>query len=52
MLVTAFVVKVLNNQTDLLLEKILTKFCGSTHTIELERVVSNKIQDNKIIKEV
>lgn len=52
MSVEAFKVKVMDNQTDRLLEKIFNKFCGAIHVVELNKVQSNKIKNNKIIKEV
>ena len=52
MAITAFVVKVLGNQTDLLLEKIINKFSGSTHTLKFDRINSNKINNDRIIKDV
>lgn len=48
----AIKVKVMEFQTDKLLERIIHKFCGSIHIVELSKIQSNKIKDNKVIKEV
>ena len=45
-------VKVLENQTDLILQKVLHKFCGMIHCLNLSQNQSTKIQNGQIVDEV
>lgn len=47
-----FKVKVLENQIDKLPDRVVNKFCGSIYVIEPKQIESNKIKDNKVIREV
>ncbi|RNA25008.1 hypothetical protein BpHYR1_028981 [Brachionus plicatilis] len=44
-------VKVLENQTDLILQKVLQKFCGMIHDLNLSQGQSTKIQNRQIVDE-
>lgn len=52
MSVHAFKVKVMESQTDKLLERVINKFFCYIHVVQLNKSQSNKIKDNKVIKEV
>ena len=45
-------VKVLQLQTDIILQKVLQKYCGMTHNLKLSQIHSGKIRNGQLIDEV
>lgn len=49
---TLIKVKVLEQQTDIILQKVLQKYCGMVHTLKLSQIESGKIRNGQLIDEV